>query len=175
MQGCLLRLATPTGCLPSPVCRRCTRGRLPALTGCLPPPVCRLCARGQLAGACKAACLPPPLFADFARVADFLHEVLEECKAVQRRSGKKLADFTRCACSQLFFCCYWAAVLYQGQRRVHLAAPRRLTCFQLYALCPGNLFMRRDIEASPVIADIRRRVEEWAGSFPMPGFDVSGL
>ena len=31
------------------------------------------------------------------------------------------------------------------------------------------------IEASTVIADIRRRVEEWAGSFPMPGFDVSGL
>lgn len=33
----------------------------------------------------------------------------------------------------------------------------------------------RGIEGSPVIADIRRRVEEWAGSFPMPGFDVSGL
>lgn len=33
----------------------------------------------------------------------------------------------------------------------------------------------RGIEASPVIAAIRRRVEEWAGSFPMPGFDVSAL
>ncbi|KAL4429814.1 hypothetical protein ABPG77_010931 [Micractinium sp. CCAP 211/92] len=64
---------------------------------------------------------------DFARIAGFLHEVLEECKAVQRSSGKKLVDFVR------------------------------------------------GIEASPVIADIRRRVEEWAGSFPMPGFDVSAL
>jgi hypothetical protein len=31
------------------------------------------------------------------------------------------------------------------------------------------------MEASPEMAGIRRRVEEWAGSFPMPGFDVSHL
>ena len=31
------------------------------------------------------------------------------------------------------------------------------------------------LESSEVIADIKRRVEEWSGSFPMPGFDVSGL
>lgn len=65
--------------------------------------------------------------ADFARIGEFLHEVLEECKATQRASGKKLAEFSSA------------------------------------------------LESSPVIADIRRRVEEWAGSFPMPGFDVSGL
>ena len=35
---------------------------------------------------------PPP---DFARIAGFLHEVLEECKAVQRTSGKKLVDFVK--------------------------------------------------------------------------------
>jgi glycine hydroxymethyltransferase len=28
-------------------------------------------------------------------VASFLHEVLEECKAVQATHGKKLSDFTR--------------------------------------------------------------------------------
>ena len=66
----------------------------------------------------------PPITADFARIADFLHEVLEECKAVQLRSGKKLADFTRCAqggmlrlpshrCSQ-GLCCEAAPVHDQG-------------------------------------------------------------
>lgn len=33
--------------------------------------------------------------ADFARIGEFLHEVLEECKATQRASGKKLAEFSR--------------------------------------------------------------------------------
>ncbi len=33
--------------------------------------------------------------ADFAKIADFLHEVLEECKAVQKSHGKLLKDFTR--------------------------------------------------------------------------------
>lgn len=33
----------------------------------------------------------------------------------------------------------------------------------------------RGVEESAVLADIKRRVEEWAGSFPMPGFDVSAL
>jgi hypothetical protein len=33
--------------------------------------------------------------ADFSTIADFLHEVVVECKAEQARSGKKLADFTR--------------------------------------------------------------------------------
>jgi glycine hydroxymethyltransferase len=31
------------------------------------------------------------------------------------------------------------------------------------------------LESSEVIADIKKRVEEWAGNFPMPGFDVSSL
>lgn len=31
------------------------------------------------------------------------------------------------------------------------------------------------LEKSEVIADIKRRVEEWSGSFPMPGFDTQGL
>ena len=31
------------------------------------------------------------------------------------------------------------------------------------------------MHASPALADVRRRVEDWAGGFPMPGFDVSGL
>ena len=31
------------------------------------------------------------------------------------------------------------------------------------------------LEKSEIIADIRKRVEAWSGSFPMPGFDVSGL
>lgn len=39
--------------------------------------------------------LPPPPPPDFARIAGFLHEVLEECKAVQRTSGKKLVDFVK--------------------------------------------------------------------------------
>ena len=35
--------------------------------------------------------------ADFERVADFLHTVLDICKAVQSSSGKLLKDFARCA------------------------------------------------------------------------------
>jgi hypothetical protein len=31
------------------------------------------------------------------------------------------------------------------------------------------------LEESAKIKDIRARVEEWAGSFPMPGFDVTAL
>ena len=31
------------------------------------------------------------------------------------------------------------------------------------------------LEASEPLADIRRRVEAWAGQFAMPGFDVAGL
>ena len=64
---------------------------------------------------------------DFEQIAEFLHEVLEECKSVQEKSGKLLKDFTV------------------------------------------------GIEKSDVIADIKARVEEWAGSFPMPGHDDSGL
>jgi hypothetical protein len=54
---------------------------------------------------CKAACVGIGLTlpwcvlgasaADFARIGEFLHEVLEECKATQRASGKKLAEFSR--------------------------------------------------------------------------------
>jgi len=33
--------------------------------------------------------------ADFAKIADFMHEVLEECKEAQRKSGKKLVDFVK--------------------------------------------------------------------------------
>lgn len=65
--------------------------------------------------------------ADFETIADFLHEVLEECKKIQASSGKLLKDFVA------------------------------------------------GLENSQVITDIRKRVEEWAGSFPMPGFDVSSL
>lgn len=39
--------------------------------------------------------VPSCLAADFETVADFLHELVEECKAAQRTSGKKLADFVR--------------------------------------------------------------------------------
>mgnify|MGYP001811010564 CR=1 FL=1 len=48
-----------------------------------------------------ASSLPFLLLADFAQIADFLHEVLEECKATQRKSGKKLTDFTQCVSSGL--------------------------------------------------------------------------
>ena len=34
-----------------------------------------------------------PLSADFTKIADLLHEVLEECKAVQGAHGKLLKDF----------------------------------------------------------------------------------
>lgn len=64
---------------------------------------------------------------DFEQIAQFLHEVLEECKSVQEKSGKLLKDFTV------------------------------------------------GIEKSDIIADIKARVEEWAGSFPMPGHDDAGL
>lgn len=64
---------------------------------------------------------------DFVVIAEFCHEVLEECKRVQASTGKLLKDF--------------AAAL----------------------------------ETSEAIADIRRRVEEFAGGFAMPGYDVSGL
>eukprot|EP00889_Picochlorum_renovo_P004208 jgi/Picre1/31238/NNA_006592.t1 len=64
---------------------------------------------------------------DFEQIAEFLHEVLEECKRVQETSGKLLKDFTV------------------------------------------------GIENSATIAAIKARVEEWAGSFPMPGHDGSGL
>lgn len=65
--------------------------------------------------------------ADFEAIAGFLHEVLEECKVVQAKSGKLLKDF------------------------------------------------ERGIKGSAVLVDVRRRVEEWAGAFPMPGFSVAGL
>jgi glycine hydroxymethyltransferase len=65
--------------------------------------------------------------ADFEKIAAFLHEVLEECKSVQTKSGKMLKDFTK------------------------------------------------GLEESAVLKDVKTRVEEWAGSFPMPGFDVSQL
>jgi len=64
---------------------------------------------------------------DFEQIAGFLHEVLEECKAVQLKSGKLLKDFTV------------------------------------------------GIEGSSKIADIRSRVEAWAGDFPMPGRGDDGL
>lgn len=64
---------------------------------------------------------------DFEKIAAFLHEVLEECKEVQQKSGKLLKDFVV------------------------------------------------GLETSDTLKDIKRRVEEWAGSFPMPGFDVSAL
>ena len=54
-------------------------------------------------------------------------QVVEECKAVQAKSGKLLKDF------------------------------------------------EKGVKESTVLADVRKRVEEWAGSFPMPGFDVSSL
>jgi len=64
---------------------------------------------------------------DFEAIAGFLHEVLEECKAVQSVHGKLLKDFTV------------------------------------------------GIEQSAVIEDIKRRVEAWAGGFPMPGHGEEGL
>lgn len=67
------------------------------------------------------------LEADFEKIASFLHEVLEECKAIQVEKGKMLKDFTK------------------------------------------------GVEDSDALKDIKKRVEEWAGSFPMPGFDVSSL
>lgn len=33
--------------------------------------------------------------ADFEKVAEFLHTVLEICKSVQASSGKKLVDFVK--------------------------------------------------------------------------------
>lgn len=65
--------------------------------------------------------------ADFEQIAEFLHEVLEECKRVQETSGKLLKDFIL------------------------------------------------GIENSKVIADIKKHVEDWAGSFPMPGHDDAEL
>lgn len=65
--------------------------------------------------------------ADFEQIAEFLNEVLEECKKIQASSGKKLVDFTA------------------------------------------------GLEKSDTIASIRKRVEEWAGGFPMPGHDEIGL
>lgn len=65
--------------------------------------------------------------ADFEQIAQFLHEVLEECKRVQETSGKLLKDFTV------------------------------------------------GLEKSNVLLDIKKRVEEWAGGFPMPGHDEAGL
>lgn len=37
--------------------------------------------------------------ADFEKVAEFLHQVLEVCKSVQNKHGKLLKDFTKCASS----------------------------------------------------------------------------
>jgi glycine hydroxymethyltransferase len=34
--------------------------------------------------------------ADFEKVAEFLHEVLQLCKDVQAKNGKMLKDFNRC-------------------------------------------------------------------------------
>jgi len=64
---------------------------------------------------------------DFQKIAEYLHEVLEECKRVQKSSGKLLKDFTR------------------------------------------------GLEESETLKDIKKRVEEWAGGFAMPGFEVSSL
>ena len=37
--------------------------------------------------------------ADFEKIADFLHETLELCKATQEKHGKLLKDFNKCAAS----------------------------------------------------------------------------
>lgn len=68
----------------SPALPRCGQrraGHLPCIACCFPP----------LTSACSAL---PHLPADFATIADFMHECLEECKRVQSTSGKKLAEFT---------------------------------------------------------------------------------
>lgn len=58
---------------------------------------------------------------------------------------------------------------------VVIAQPSPLSRAHAHATQPWPRPARSAIEASPAIADIRRRVEEFAGAFPMPGFDVSGL
>lgn len=46
--------------------------------------------------------------ADFEKIADFLHEALELCKATQEKHGKKLVDFNRYvglrSCRELVHC-----------------------------------------------------------------------
>ena len=39
--------------------------------------------------------------ADFEKIAEFLHQVLEVCKETQQKHGKLLKEFTKCAPSSL--------------------------------------------------------------------------
>lgn len=124
---------------------------------------------------------------DFEQIAEFLHEALELAKSVQSSHGKLLKDFNKCvadpptACSGNCRRPLLSLILQFLHLDVQFSDLQQSVDTGLLVL--GTLMYTdsacchicRGLDNNAELADLRKRVEEFAGAFAMPGFDVSAI